>query len=84
MRQRKHGTTIFETAANQLGVAVDRCAYGGDRPSRDVLRSKRTAFPVSILIRDDRVEISEPLPDYPAPDYSIGALSELLDILWEA
>lgn len=78
---RKPGTRIFETAANQLGVAVDRCAYVGDRPSRDVLGSKRAGFPVSILIHDDYVEVTEPVEDYPAPDYIIGGLSELLDIL---
>lgn len=78
---RKPGTRIFETAANQLGVAVDQCAYVGDRPSRNVLGSKRSGFPVSVLIHDDYVKVREPVEDYQAPDYTIGALSELLDIL---
>ena len=78
---RKPGKTIFEIATNQLGVDPARCAYVGDRPSRDVLGSKRAGFAMSVLICDDLVEVKEPVDEYPAPDYTILSLTELLDIL---
>jgi len=78
---RKPGTTIFETAANQLGVLPERCAYVGDRPSRDVLGANRAGFAMSVLINDEFVEFAEPVDEYPAPDHVIRGLTELLDIL---
>lgn len=78
---RKPGTRIFEIATSLLGVDPGCCAYVGDRPSRDVLGSKRAGFAMSILIYDDLVEVKEPIDDYPAPDYTIQALTELLHIL---
>lgn len=78
---RKPGTTIFEIATTQMGVDPARCAYVGDRPSRDILGSKRAGFAVSVLIYDDLVEVKEPVDEYPAPDYTIQSLTELLDIL---
>jgi putative hydrolase of the HAD superfamily len=78
---RKPGTMIFEIATSQLRVSPDRCAYVGDRPSRDVLGSKRAGFAMSVLIYDDLVEVKEPVDEYPAPDYTIQSLTELLDIL---
>lgn len=78
---RKPGTRIFEIATTQMGVAPARCAYVGDRPSRDVLGSKRAGFAMSVLIYDDLVEVKEPVDEYPAPDYTIQSLTELLDIL---
>jgi len=78
---RKPGTTIFELATEQLGVPADRCAYVGDRPSRDVLGAKRSGFALSILIHDELVEEIEPLEDFPTPDHTIQGLTELLGIL---
>jgi len=78
---RKPGTPIFEIATRQMGVTPDSCAYVGDRPSRDVLGSKKAGFAMSVLIYDDLVEVKEPIDEYPAPDYTIQSLTELLDIL---
>ncbi len=78
---RKPGTKIFEIATTQMGVDPSRCAYVGDRPSRDVLGAQRAGFAMSVLINDDLVEVKEPGEEYPTPDYTIQSLTELLDIL---
>ena len=78
---RKPGTRIFELATERMGVDPSRCAYVGDRPSRDVLGSKNAGFALSILIYDDLVEVKEPVEDFPEPDHIIQSLNELLDIL---
>ena len=78
---RKPGTKIFEIATNEMGVNPARCAYVGDRPSRDVLGAKKAGFAMSVLICDDLVEVKEPIDEYPTPDYTIQSLTELLDIL---
>jgi len=78
---RKPGTKIFEIATNKMGINPNRCAYVGDRPSRDVLGAKNAGFAMSVLINDDRVEVKEPIDDFPAADYVIQSLTELLDIL---
>lgn len=78
---RKPGTKIFELATDQLGVASERSAYVGDRPSRDILGAKRAGFAMTVLINDDFVEVKEPIDEYPAADHTIQGLSELLDIL---
>lgn len=78
---RKPGTKIFEIATNRMGVDPARCAYVGDRPSRDVLGAKNAGFGMSVLINDELVEVKEPLDEFPTPDYTIQSLTELLDIL---
>ncbi len=78
---RKPGTKIFEIATNEMGVSPARCAYVGDRPSRDILGAKKAGFAMSVLICDDLVEVKEPIDEYPTPDYTIQSLTELLDIL---
>ena len=78
---RKPGTKIFEIATNQMGLDPARCAYVGDRPSRDVLGAKNAGFGMVVLINDDLVEVKEPMDDFPAADHIIQSLTELLDIL---
>ncbi len=78
---RKPGTTIFKLATQQMGVNPARCAYIGDRPSRDIVGAKDAGFALSILIDDDLVEEIKPVGDFPTPDYTIQSLTELLDIL---
>lgn len=77
---RKPGTTIFELATRQMGVDPGRCAYVGDRPSRDIVGAKAAGFALSILIDDELVEEIKPVGDFPIPDYTIQSLTELLDI----
>ena len=78
---RKPGTKIFEIATNQMGVDPSRCAYVGDRPSRDVLGAKNAGFAMTFLINDDFVEVKEPMEDFPAADHVIQSLTEILDVL---
>lgn len=78
---RKPGTMIFELATKEMGVNPARCAYVGDRPSRDVVGAKAAGFALSILIDDQLVEEINPVGDFPTPDYTIQSLTELLDIL---
>ena len=78
---RKPGTKIFKIATDQMRVDPARCAYVGDRPSRDILGAKNAGFAMSVLISDDLVEVKEPIDEFPAPDYTIRSLTELLDIL---
>lgn len=77
---RKPGTTIFELATKRMGVDPSRCAYVGDRPSRDIVGAKAAGFALSILIDDELVEEIKPEGDFPTPDYTIQSLTELLDI----
>ncbi len=77
---RKPGLRIFHEATQRLGVDPEKCAYVGDRPSRDILGSKQAGFALAILINDDGAEVPEPLEPYPDPDYIIHSLTELLDI----
>jgi len=78
---RKPGTTIFELATKEMGVDPARCAYIGDRPSRDIVGAKAAGFALSILIDDELVEEIKPVGDFPTADYTIRSLIELLDIL---
>ena len=78
---RKPGARIFEIATAALGVDPRRSVYIGDRPSRDVVGAKRAGFAMSVLIDDERVEVKEPLDEFPETDHTIRSLSELLGIL---
>jgi len=78
---RKPGTRIFEIATSLLGVDPTHSVYVGDRPSRDVLGSKKAGFAMSVLINDDLIEAKEPVEDFPTADHTIHSLTELLDIL---
>ena len=78
---RKPGTTIFELATTEMGVDPARCAYVGDRPSRDVVGAKDAGFALSILIQDELIEEINPVGEFPTPDYTIQSLTELLDFL---
>lgn len=78
---RKPGTTIFELATKEMGVDPARCAYVGDRPSRDIVGAKAAGFGLSILVDDELVEELNPVGDFPTPDYTIQSLTELLGFL---
>ena len=78
-RRRKPAPEIFWEAARALGVEPARCAYLGDRLSRDVVGSKRAGFAMAILI-EARGSMTEPQDGMPKPDATIHSLSELLEI----
>jgi HAD superfamily hydrolase (TIGR01662 family) len=78
-RCRKPSPEIFWEATRALGVEPARCAYLGDRISRDVVGSKRAGFARAILI-EARGSYTEPRAGAAQPDAIIHSLSELLEI----
>lgn len=78
-RCRKPAPEIFWEATRALNVEPARCAYLGDRISRDVVGSKRAGFAQAILI-EARGAFSEPHDGAAQPDAIIHSLSELLEM----
>ena len=78
-RCRKPAPEIFWEAARALNVEPARCAYVGDRISRDVVGSRRAGFAKAILI-EARGSTTESRNGMVQPDMIIHSLSELLDI----
>jgi putative hydrolase of the HAD superfamily len=78
-RCRKPSPEIFWEATRALNVEPARCAYVGDRISRDVVGSKRAGFAQAILI-EARGSHTEPRDGATPPDAIIHSLSELLPI----
>ena len=78
-RRRKPDPEIFWEATHALGVEPARCAYLGDRISRDVVGSKRAGFAMAIII-EARGSMTEPRDGMAKPDATIHTLSELLEI----
>ena len=78
-RRRKPAPEIFWEATRALGVEPARCAYLGDRISRDVVGSKRAGFAMAIII-EARGSMTEPQDGMAKPDAIIHSLSELLEI----
>ncbi len=77
--KRKPDPQVFVHAARVANVPPDRCAYVGDRPSRDVLGCKRAGFALSIVIEGaDHPDESE--EDFLKPDLAIRELTDLLNI----
>jgi putative hydrolase of the HAD superfamily len=78
-RCRKPAPEIFWEATRALNVEPARCAYLGDRISRDVVGSRHAGFAKAILI-EARGSTTEPRDGMAQPDAIIHSLSELLDI----
>lgn len=88
--RRKPHPSLFVEAARLAGVHPWECAYVGDSPSRDLVGPLQAGFGCIILIHTDGYNLDEFdqvdfIPEKDArlilkPDYSIGRLSELLDI----
>ena len=78
-RRRKPAPEIFWEATRALEVEPARCAYLGDRISRDVVGSKQAGFAMAIII-EARGSMTEPRDGMPKPDATIHTLSELLEI----
>lgn len=77
--KRKPDPELFGEAARRAKVAPNRCAYVGDRPSRDVLGCKRAGFAMAIVLAGDGLTKDND-ENLPAPDLVIHQLSELLGI----
>lgn len=68
---------IFDPALASLGVPAERVLYVGDSQEDDVVGAKRAGLKVAWLNRDGAAR-KEGIPD---PDYIIGSLSEVPDII---
>ena len=78
-RRRKPAPEIFWEATRALNVTPARCAYLGDRISRDVVGAKRAGFAKAILI-EAHGSMTEPRDGTAQPDAIIHSLIELLGI----
>ncbi len=88
--RRKPHPSLFTEAARQAGVRPDECAYVGDRPSRDLIGARQSAYAEVVIINTEGYRLDEYDPDdYDPekdahldikPDHWIGRLSELLTI----
>ncbi len=77
---RKPGTEIFLEAARQIGVPPARSAYVADNPSRDVPGCRQAGFGMIIIMLDAADQEKKELTPAYAPDKTIRALSELLEM----
>jgi putative hydrolase of the HAD superfamily len=74
---RKPHRVIFETALATLGVRAEECLFVGDRPEIDVAGAKAMGMGAAWLN-----PAGSPWPaDLPAPDFDIGGLAELRQVL---
>jgi len=88
--RRKPHPAIFVEAARRAGVRPDECAYVGDRPARDLIGARLSAYAEVVIInaegyiRDDYdPDDYDPEKDTHLtlrPDHWIKRLSELLEI----
>ena len=77
--RRKPDPSIFHYAAFLAQVPASACVYVGDRISRDILGACRAGYAMSVQIRHDYKEGSDPVE--PVPDAIIDDMRELVDIL---
>ena len=77
---RKPGPEIYWEAARRIGVAPEHCVYVGDNPIRDVEGTRQAGYGLAIVIHEPATLKKEPQNSDIKPDYTIYALSELLDI----
>jgi putative hydrolase of the HAD superfamily len=72
----------FEACCTRLGVRTRESVCVGDNPERDV-RGAKGAGMVSVRIRHDRGYFRDWPSEADPPDFEIGALGELEDVLRE-
>ena len=77
---RKPSPEIFWLATRAMNIEPARCAYVGDRISRDVVGSRQAGFSISIIIEPLGKPRLDEQNQTAKPDYVIHELSELLDI----
>jgi putative hydrolase of the HAD superfamily len=81
-KSRKPAPEPFLEAAHRLNIQPERCAYLGNRISRDMIGCKRAGFAFGIIIERRRPredEQGQPIE----PDAVIQSLSELLEVFSE-
>lgn len=87
--RRKPHPSLFLSAADQIGVPPERCAYVGDDPSRDLVGARQAGYGQVVLLHADGYRQSEfnsdenSQPDFITemrPDHRINRLEQLLGI----
>ena len=76
VKSRKPEPGLLLAAAAEMGVAPERCAYVGNRAEADVPAARKAGFQAVVLMRSS-APVLEPGP---GPDFSLGGLSELLEV----
>lgn len=80
VRIRKPDPAIYTLAARAIGAKPENCAYIGDNPIRDVEGTRAAGFGMMIRIDEPDTIAKEPQSDDYKPDYTVQAISEMLDI----
>ena len=80
LKCRKPAPEPFWEAARALNVEPGRCAYLGNRISRDVVGCKRAGFALGMIIEPFGKPRADELDQAVTPDAAINSLSELLEI----
>jgi putative hydrolase of the HAD superfamily len=80
LKYRKPAPEPFWEAARALNVEPARCAYLGNRISRDVVGCKRAGFALGMIIEPFGKPRADEQDQPVAPDAVINSLSELLEI----
>jgi len=68
---------IFEQALSMLGVAPDEAVFVGDRIKEDIRGARRVGMTTVLVLNSEPVK----LPRGRGPDYVIGHLGQLLDVI---
>ncbi len=79
--RRKPDPSIFHQAAFLAKIPTSRCAYVGDRITRDIIGSKKAGFRLAIQITHD-FEHGE-IDEGAQPDAVIHSMDELINIIQE-
>jgi putative hydrolase of the HAD superfamily len=79
-KYRKPAPEPFWEAARRVKVELSRCAYIGNRISRDIVGCKRAGFAFGIIIEPPQGGRKDEQAQPTEPDAVIHSLSELLDI----
>ena len=77
--RRKPDPAVFHYAARLANIPTSHCIHVGDRIVRDVLGARRAGFRLAVQIKHDFKHGES--DEGATPDYVIGCLTELLDIL---
>lgn len=80
VKRRKPDPEIFWKATSTMNIEAAKCAYIGNRISRDVVGCKQAGFTLGIIIEPDGMRRKDEQGQTIQPEAVIHSLSELLDI----
>lgn len=80
LKIRKPSPEPYREAARRMKLTVERCAYVGNRISKDIPGCKQAGFALGIIVEPANGSRTDELSLNVMPDITIKALSELLEI----